>query len=163
MSSPSPPSPPPTTTNIVETVDAPRQRARRPSTAAHEETPPAAAAASCCGRWPRREAEAEARRQLDELQAAQRRLAAQAQPLQAQCWRRGSGRRRHATRSRSEEISALDSMSIVVVAAEGAALFVAGYALRGFVDRQRRRRRADRQWGAGSGEGSDVRYGSKAV
>ena len=65
--------------------------------------------------------------------------------------------------SRSEEISALDSMSIVVVAAEGAALFVAGYALRGFVDRQRRRRRADRQWGAGSGEGSDVRYGSKAV
>ena len=145
-------------------------RARRPSTAAaHEETPAAAAAEH--GELLRtvaaaREAEAEARRQLDELQAAQRRLAAQAQPLQAQpsaAARLGPAPRTPHAGSRSEEISALDSMSIVVVAAEGAALFVAGYALRGFVDRQRRRRRADRQWGAGSGEGSDVRYGSKAV
>ena len=155
-SSPSPPpSPPPTTTtSIIETIDAPvrQARARRPSTAAaHEETPQAAAAAEH-GELLRtvaaaREAEAEARRQLDELQAAQRRLAAQAQPLQAQpvaAARLGPAPRTPHAGSRSEEISALDSMSIVVVAAEGAALFVAGYAVRGFVDRQRRRRRADR-------------------
>ena len=145
---------------MVETIDAPVQaRARRPSTAAAHEESPAAAAAAEHGELLRtvaaaREAEAEARRQLDELQAAQRRLAAQAQPLQAQplaAARLGPAPRTPHAGSRSEEISALDSMSIVVVAAEGAALFVAGYALRGFVDRQRRRRRADRQWGAGSG------------
>ena len=82
-----------------------------------------------------REAEAEARRQLDEL----------SRPAPPRCPGAaaagaavggGAARAGAAHAARGQPFGGdlgLDSMSIVVVA-EGAALFVAGYALRGFVD-----------------------------